>query len=264
VIAQTYIDTHTHLDDEQYSGDLDATLANARSLGVSAMINIGYSPARWSSTLALAKRYSFIRYVLGLHPGHADEWSEQLLASLTALVDQSSPVAIGEIGLDYYWTTENKAIQRSSFEHQLELADRKSLPVVIHQRGAADDVRTILSAAPDTLRVVLHSCDGDPALMDLAQERGWMIGVGGLMTRRQSKALRSRLPSFPLDKIVLETDSPYLVPSGVKLRRNTPAMIPLIAERLAGLLNQPVSEVAAQTTQNADRMFGLAVAAGAS
>ena len=107
--------------------------------------------------------------------------------------------------------------------------------------------------------VILHSFDGDPVLMTMARDRGWLIGVGGLMTRRQSLALRSSLPDFPLEQIILETDSPYLVPSGVKTRRNTPAQIPLIAERLAGLIDRPIEEVAALTTRNAERAFKISV-----
>lgn len=264
MIEPTYIDTHTHLDDEQFSVDQDATIVDARTHGVSAMINIGYCPARWSSTLALADRYSFVQYALGLHPGNANEWSEALMESLTELVRTKKPVAIGEIGLDYYWTDDNKAVQRVSFERQIELAVDQDLPIVIHQRKAAADVYAILANAPSKLNVVLHSCDGDSALMDLAQERGWAVGVGGLMTRRQSESLRARLPSFPTDQLVLETDSPYLVPSGVKMRRNVPSMIPLIAERLARLIALTTAEVALLTTRNAERVFGLRVAAAAS
>ena len=259
MIAETYIDTHTHLDDEQFSGDLDSVISDAVSAGVAAMINIGYSPKRWRSTLKLAEAHPEVRYTLGLHPGNADEWSEQLLEDLAELVERTSPVAIGEIGLDYYWTAESKGKQRTSFEKQIELAHQHHLPIVVHQREAAADVAAILRETPRDLGVVLHSCDGDPDLMDMAEERGWAIGVGGLMTRRQSEKLRSRLPTFPIDQIVLETDSPYLVPSGVKSKRNLPAHIPLIAERLAGLLDRSVSEIAAVTTRNAERVFGLPV-----
>jgi TatD DNase family protein len=221
------------------------------------MINIGYRPERWASTLALARQHPQVRYALGLHPGNADEWSEGLFADLTAVVDREQPVAIGEIGLDYYWTQDNKAVQRISFERQIELAASRKLPIIIHQRDAAADVAAILRAAPAGLQVIFHSCDGDPGLMEMAEERGWLIGVGGLMTRRQSEALRSRLPAFPVEQILLETDSPYLVPSGVKARRNTPAMIPLIAERLAGLIGRSLEEIAMVTTRNAERVFSL-------
>jgi TatD DNase family protein len=257
VITQTYVDTHTHLDDDQFVLDLDQVLTDAANNGVARMINIGYRPERWASTLALARQHPQVRYALGLHPGNADEWSEGLFADLTAVVDREQPVAIGEIGLDYYWTQDNKAVQRISFERQIELAASRKLPIVIHQRDAAADVAAILRAAPAGLQVIFHSCDGDPGLMEMAEERGWLIGVGGLMTRRQSEALRSRLPAFPVEQILLETDSPYLVPSGVKARRNTPAMIPLIAERLAGLIGRSLEEIAMVTTRNAERVFSL-------
>jgi TatD DNase family protein len=257
VIAPTFIDTHTHLDDDQFADELDAVINEATAAGVSAFVNIGYRPSRWQSTLDIAGHYPQVRFTLGLHPGHTDEWSEMLFADLDELVASARPVAIGEIGLDYYWTTDNKAAQRMSFERQVELAGKHGLPVVIHQRDAAADVADVLEQAPRSLGVILHSCDGDARLMDLAEERGWLIGVGGLMTRRQSEQLRSRLLSFPTDQILLETDSPYLIPAGVKARRNTPAMIPLIAERLAGLLDRDIASIAAMTTANAERAFGL-------
>jgi TatD DNase family protein len=257
VIKHTYIDTHTHLDDKQYINDLDSVLTDALAAGVSGMVNIGYCPERWTTTLALAERYPQVRYALGLHPGNVDEWSDSLFDDLTSLVDRVEPVAIGEIGLDYYWTQDNKSIQRTSFERQIELALSRSLPIVIHQRESAADVAAILGSAPADLRVVLHSFDGDPALFDLARERTWMIGVGGLMTRRQSEPLRSGLPDFPLEQMLLETDSPWLVPSGVRSRRNVPAMIPLIAERLGGVIGRTADDIARITTRNAERIFGL-------
>ncbi len=160
--ALSYIDTHTHLDDPQFAEDRDQVIATAKAAGVGTMINIGYRPERWVSTLALADRHPEVAFVLGLHPGHADEWSEQLFADLSALVSERRPVAIGEIGIDYHWTEENKAIQRVSFERQVELAAAIDLPVVIHQRSAARDVESVLRNAPESLRVILHSFDGDP------------------------------------------------------------------------------------------------------
>lgn len=255
--ALSYIDTHTHLDDPQFAEDRDQVIVTAKAAGVGTMINIGYRPERWVSTLALADRHPEVAFVLGLHPGHADEWSEQLFADLSALVSERRPVAIGEIGIDYHWTEENKAVQRVSFERQVELAAAIDLPVVIHQRSAARDVESVLRNAPESLRVILHSFDGDPSLADLAQDRGWFLGLGGLATRRQSEELRNRLPSFPIDQLVLETDSPYLVPSGLKSRRNEPANIPLIANRVASLLGHSPDEIAEITTANALCAFHL-------
>ena len=257
----SFVDTHTHLDGEQFSDDLDDVIAEAVRVGVTTFINIGCDPKRWLATPALAARDPRIAYTLGLHPTSTDEWSMESFAVLRELVLSSEPVAIGEIGLDYYWTDKNKAEQRASFEAQIDLALEVDLPIVIHQRSAAEDVHDVLASSPDGLRAVLHSFDGDRKLGALARERGWLVGAGGLMTRRQNADLRTMLQSFPLDQIVLETDSPYLVPSGLKQSRNTPSSIPLIAERLAGLLGREVAEIAEETTANAFRFFGIKIAA---
>jgi TatD DNase family protein len=254
-----FVDTHTHLDDPQFADDQDDVIDIGITLGVCSFVNVGYRPGVWETTLALASRRPEVRFALGLHPGHADLWSEDLSAQLTALVEEHEPVAIGEIGIDYFWTDETRDIQQVAFERQIEIAHGHQLPVVIHQRSAASDVCAILRNAPTDIRVVLHSFDGDPALAELAEERSWYLGVGGLATRRQQEELRRRLMTFPLDRLLLETDSPYLVPSGIKERRNTPAMIPVIAERLAGIRQSTVDTIANQTTANARSLFGLGV-----
>lgn len=253
----TFIDTHAHLDDPQFEEDRDRVIDDAVSVGVAAIINIGYRPGVWETTLALADRRPEVQYALGLHPGHADEGSEAVLDSLERLIMERRPVAIGEIGIDLFWRQDNLATQVDMFERQAHLAAKHDLPIVIHQRKAADAVAEVLAAAPVGLRVLFHSFDGSPGIARLADERGWMLGVGGMMTRRQSEALRSHLATVDLSRIVLETDSPYLVPSGVRSRRNTPSAIPLIAERLAGLIAREQAEIAAITTANARAFFRL-------
>ncbi|HRA47254.1 MAG TPA: TatD family hydrolase [Thermomicrobiales bacterium] len=255
----TWIDTHAHLDDAQFADDRDTVIAGARALGVEQIMNIGYDPASWITTLALARRVPMIVPVLGLHPGSTEQWSVETFAALSKLVVQERPAAIGEIGLDYFWQTDNKITQLESFVAQIGLARKHDLPIVIHQRGAGDDVLDVLRDQPDPLTVILHSFDGHPGLARLCLERGWFLGVGGLSTRRQNEALRTLLAIFPLDFLILETDSPYLVPSGIKSRRNTPASIPVIGERLAGLRGIDIEMVAKQTTANVQRAFGLRI-----
>jgi TatD DNase family protein len=252
-----FIDTHAHLDDPQFDEDQDQVIDDAVSVGVTIIVNIGYRPPVWESTLALADRRPEIRFTLGLHPGHADEGSDELIDALDQLIFERRPVAIGEIGIDLYWRQENLAKQVEMFERQIELALKHNLPIVIHQREAAEEVAGVLAAAPAGLRVLFHSFDGSPGIARLADERGWMLGVGGMMTRRQSEALRNRLAGADVSRIVLETDSPYLVPAGVKSRRNTPSAIPLIAERLGGLIGRDAFEIASITTANARAFFGL-------
>jgi TatD DNase family protein len=252
-----YIDTHAHLDDPQFEEDQDQVIDDAVSAGVTTIINIGYRPPVWETTLALAERRPEVRYTFGLHPGHADEGNDELIDALERLVVDRRPVAIGETGIDLYWQQDNLGKQVEMFERQIDLAMRHNLPIVIHQRKAADAVTGVLSTASPGLRVLFHSFDGSPNIARLASERGWMLGIGGMMTQRQSDDLRSYLATVELSRIVLETDSPYLVPSGVKSRRNTPSAIPLIAERLSGLIGRDRDEIAAITTANARAFFRI-------
>ena len=247
------VDTHVHLDDPQFDPDRAEVIAAAREVGVVEMVHIGYRPDSWESSLAMAATHSGVACALGIHPGNAHEAVDADLDCLARLAGRPEVVAIGEIGLDHYWTTENADVQLLWFRRQLDLASSIGLTVVIHQRAAAADVHGVLKSTAPELPIVLHSFDGDARLARLARERGYLLGVGGLMTRASSTELQDILKTFPLDQIVLETDAPYLVPSGVKTRRNCPALLPVIASRLAVLRGVDVDEIAATTTETARR-----------
>lgn len=250
------VDTHVHLDDLQFDPDRAEVIGLAREAGVAEMIHIGYRPDQWASSLDLAAREDGVFCALGVHPGNAHEAVDSDLDRLAELATSPGVVAIGEIGLDRYWTTETADIQLIWFRGQLEVAASLNLPVVIHQRSAAVEVHDVLVELNADQPVVLHSFDGDPALGRLARERGYLVGVGGLMTRSSSSELRDVLRTFPLDQIVLETDAPYLVPTGVKLRRNSPALLPIVAVRLAELRGLAVEEVTRITSGTArDRLL---------
>ena len=249
------IDTHAHLDEEHFAGDLDTVLADAATVGVRHVINIGFSPERWLTTTHLVERHEGVWCAFGLHPGHVTEGDDETIVTLRSCLAHPKALAVGEIGLDYYWTTDTKALQWTWFERQLELARELDVPVIIHQREAGDDVASILRSAPPSIVVILHSFDGAPALASLAEERGYLLGVGGLSTRQSSVSLRGILQSTPVNRLLLETDAPYLTPSGVKERRNSPANIPVIATRLAELKAMSVAEIAQATTENARRTF---------
>ena len=250
----TYIDTHAHLDEEQFP-DVDAVIAAAHAAGVRRIINIGYGPRRWQTTIDLAHRYPEVAFCLGLHPSDADLFNDELAERLAALVDTEQPVGIGEAGIDLFRDGPELRRQQEAFAFQIDLALERGLPLVIHQRAAEDEVYAQLAAADPRLRVVLHSFDASSRMLDLAIDRGWHIGVGGLMTRQSAAAVREVLARAPLDRLLLETDSPYLVPAGIKARRNVPANIPAIAARLAELLEVPVAEIATRTTENALSAF---------
>lgn len=255
--SPTFIDTHAHLDDGQFERDLDAVLTSARAVGVRHVINIGYRPERWETTIALAARSAMVSFTLGVHPHHADEWSDETGRRLQAVATEHTPVAIGEIGLDYFRDFSDREAQRRALAAQLELASRLGLPVVFHLRGDVEsDLLAILRDAPP-VPAVFHSFDGSADLADFALERGDFFGVGGLATRPSSTRLREIVARLPLDRIVLETDSPYLAPASVRDRRNSPVNIPVIARSLAELKSAPIEQVAAATTANAVRFFGL-------
>jgi TatD DNase family protein len=256
----TFVDTHAHLDDGRFESDLDSVIDAAARAGVRHVVNIGYRPPRWRTSIALARRRPDVSFTLGLHPHHADEFGPGLLADLAAQIEAHRPVALGEIGLDYFRDFSDRDAQRRSFAAQLGLAAQTRLPVVIHMRGEVeDDLRAELDRAPADLDCVLHSFDGSEAFAAYGLERGFFFGAGGLVTRQANARLREIVQTLPLDRLLLETDAPYLTPAGVKDRRNSPVNIPVIAAALASIKRVSVAEVASATTANARQLFGLPI-----
>lgn len=255
-----YIDTHAHLDLEQFP-DVASVIESAVAVGVQGIINIGYGPDRWQKTLALAESHPQVAYTLGFHPGVSNHFNAETADQLEQLIAATYPVGIGEAGIDlFHESNPTLSVQREAFAFQIDLALKHDLPLVIHQRNAEREVREQLESAAPALRVILHSFDGTSDLLALAIDRGWFVGVGGLMTRR-SAPVREVLAQVPLDRFVLETDSPYLVPAGLKERRNTPCKLPVIAERFAGVRGISVDTVAAAAWNNSFAAFPRLAAA---
>ncbi len=251
------VDTHVHLDEDAFSADLGAVLEASRSRGISHWINVGYNRKRWVTTTELARETNGMHCMLGLHPGSADEWSEETRQGLEVAIEAAKPVAIGEIGVDRHWRQDNIDWQKMVFAAQLELAVGFALPAVIHMREADKDVLDVLHSTAHLPHVHFHSFDGDEALRAWALENNATIGVGGLITRVGSESLRDWVTNLPKDRIVLETDAPWLKPRGIRGRRNEPAYLVKVAEVLAGLWDIDVDAVARITTTNAERIFGM-------
>jgi TatD DNase family protein len=253
-----FVDTHAHLDEPAFAVDQDVVIDQAFQAGVTRIVNIGFRPDRWQTTIELVARRSGIAAALGLHPQSADEFDDRTLDDLEAAIEGVEARAVGEIGLDYYRDDSPATAerQRRAFAAQIELAVGLKLPIVIHQRAAAQDCLETLRSASSDLPVLLHCFEGDPGLLRLALERGYHLGIGGLLTRPAGEQLRQAIRDAPLDLLLLETDAPYLTPMGVKNRRNTPANIPLVAARLGELLGLPLAEIAARTSAGAERFFG--------
>jgi len=256
-VGATFIDTHIHLDEDAFATDIGAVIERATNRGVEQFVNIAYRPSRWASSAALQMTYPMISVTAGLHPGHTDEFRTSTIDDLSNAIQQVNAVAVGEIGLDYFRPGYDAAQQERSFRAQIELARTLRLPIVIHQRSAEDDCTRVLRDAAQDLAVVLHSFDGSWTLGQLGIDRGYYFGIGGLMTRGAAQQVREVLAEIPANRILLETDAPYLTPNGIKTKRNEPANIPFIAQRLAALRGVSLTEIARATTENARRVFNL-------
>lgn len=256
--APALVDTHCHLDDPVFAGNLDDILRESRQRGVTRWIVVGFTPGRWESTIAVATRHPGMAHMLGVHPGSADLWSTATSDALQSVVGSSRPVAIGEIGLDFHRGGTNLAAQLAAFHDQLDIALAHGLPAVIHMRSAETEMLRALEGRTSLPPLVFHSFDGTHALRDFVVDRGQTIGVGGLATRASSGHVRKLIRTVPLAQIVLETDAPYLIPKGSRGGYNVPGNVAVVAAALAGLLEMELQQVATATTRTADRVFGLA------
>ncbi len=252
-----FVDTHIHLDSDAFDEDRDAVIETSRSAGVSRWINVGYNEQRWDTTEALVRTVNGMHCMLGLHPGDADAWSDDLLLRLRDRVHTLRPLAIGETGIDLYWRRDNLDIQRAAFRGQLDLARETGLPVVIHMRDADSELLEVLTSESSLPHIHLHSFDGNEALRKWVLETDATLGVGGIITRKGSESLRRWIAGLPPDRVVLETDAPYLKPRRIRGTRNEPAYIVEVAKLLSELWGTDLASVASATTRNAERIFGL-------
>ncbi len=251
------IDTHTHLDDPAFDLDRDIVFEMSRSAGVRHFVNIGYAPDRWESSRLLRERHPDLDFTLGLHPQLAGHYESSLVRELQRAIEVLKPVAIGETGFDFSRTGPSFAEQERAFRGQLEIAASFGLPTIVHQRNASEALMTEFDRWPGLAPIVLHSFDGTQRLADWAMDRGCFVGIGGLAVRRSSEPLRQTLRQIAADRLLLETDSPYLAPPRSTTRRNDPTNLPRIAAALAPLWNLSGEELCWQTSVNAAALFGL-------
>ncbi len=249
------IDTHAHLD--ACAEPPAALLARARGAGVRRVVAIGSGIDSCRAALAVAEREDGVFCALGVHPHAAGGADATRLGELRELLRHDRAVAVGETGLDFYRDYAPRPWQRRLFERELELAAELGKPVVIHTRSADDETARTLAGFAGT--VVLH-CFSSPPLLDVALERGYYVSFAGNVTYPRANDLRAAAAGVPTDRILAETDSPYLAPAGTKDRRNVPANVPAIAARLAHLRDVPLPEIALHTTANAAACFGLGTA----
>ena len=253
-----YIDSHTHIADEAFAGEEDAIVARARAAGVSMMLQADIDSRERERMFALTERYpGVLRPMLGLYPGSVDKGWQQEILELEKWTAREV-VAIGEIGLDYHYGAEFAREQREALRVQFELAARLDLPVNIHLREATEDFLRILEDCRHLgLRGNMHAYSGSYETFLRIQRCGdWSLGIGGVVTFKKA-SLAEVVRKVPLDRLLLETDAPYLTPVPYRGTRNESAYIPLIAARVAELKGVELEEVAAVTTRNAKALFRL-------
>ena len=249
------VDTHCHLADAAYDADRDAVLARAAEAGVRAVVAIGENPEAAGRATALAEAHPGVAATAGLHPHEAHRWAPELGDWLRAALTHPRVVAAGEMGLDYHYDHAPRDRQRAAFDAQLAIAGAAGKPVVVHAREADDDVAAALRAHPRTV-AILHSFSSGPGLLRAGVDLGHYVSFSGMVTFRswqQDAAIRAT----PLDRLLIETDGPYLAPVPHRGRRNEPGYVRLVAERIAQVLGRDVSDVIARTGENASRVFGL-------
>lgn len=254
------IDTHCHLDEDAFAVDRDAVVARARDAGVAAMITIGTTLASSRRAVELAQTYPAVYAAVGIQPNYAAEAQPGDFEQIAALAAASKVVAIGETGLDRYWDYAPLDVQRGYFRRHIELARQTGLPFVVHCRDAEADVLAELRAAAHSggpLRGVMHSFSGDADTARQCLELGLYISFAGMLTFKKSDALRAVAAQVPLERLLVETDAPYLAPAPRRGKRNEPAYLCHTLDCLAELHGLSSQELAARTTANARQLFSL-------
>jgi TatD DNase family protein len=252
-----FIDTHLHLHLAQFDADREQALARAAEACVARLVEVGYDLESSRAAIALAEAHPQIYAVVGIQPHYASAAGADWLAEIRRLAGHPRVVAIGEIGLDYYHDRAPHGAQEQLFREQLALARELDLPVVIHSRDAQADTVRILRDAARGQPGIMHSFSGDWAYAEACLEVGFHLSFSGPVTFAKATDLHEVARRAPLDRILTETDSPYLAPHPHRGRRNEPAYVPLIAERLAALRGIDVAELAQAVWGNACRMFRL-------
>lgn len=252
-------DTHAHYDDEAFNEDRNALLDSLQSNGIEAVVNIGASIQTTKNTLELMKKYPFVYGAVGVHPSETAELDDNLLNWLKTVSKTPKVVAIGEIGLDYYWEEPGHDVQKEWFVKQLNLARETKLPVVIHSRDAAKDTLDIMKAEhSEDIGGVIHCFSYGVEIAREYLKMGFYLGIGGVLTFNNAKKLKEVVEYAPMDRIVLETDCPYLAPVPNRGKRNSSLNLPYVAEAIARIKHISPEEVVEITSRSAKQLYRLA------
>lgn len=250
-------DTHVHLNSEKYNIDLDEVIKRALEADVKLMTVVGFDEPSNARAIALAQQYEFIYAVVGIHPSDARSATDESWPLLREQLKHPKVVALGECGFDYYHDTSFNATQREIFKKQLEIAKEMEMPIVVHMRDSVADTYEMLRDHGKGLSGVVHCYSGDVQMMHKFIELGFYIGLDGPVTFKNAHAVHEVAKAVPINKLVIETDGPYLTPTPYRGKRNEPAYVAYVAEKIAELKGLSYEEVCEITTQNGLKMYNM-------
>lgn len=250
-----FIDSHAHIQLSQFNRDRDAVLKRAHEAAVSNILVIGFDMETSLGAVELAEKHTHIYATVGMHPHDAKDLTPDALKTFRELAEHPKVIALGEMGLDYYRNLSPRPVQKTAFEQQLDLAEELQMPIVIHNRDAYMDILPILEARHGRVRGVLHCFTGDVALMHRSLAIGFHIGIGGIVTYKNAAGVQAVAREVPEDRLLIETDCPWLAPQFRRGKRNEPAYVRAVAEKIAELRNTSIETIGKITTENFRTVF---------
>lgn len=251
-------DTHVHLNADQFEDDLDDVLTRAREAGVTNMVVVGFDEKTIKRALELVERYEELYAAVGWHPVDAVDMADEHLAWLEELSAHPKVVALGEMGLDYHWDKSPKDVQKEVFRKQIRLAKKVKLPIIIHNREADQDIVDLLKEeGASEVGGIMHCFGGSVEIAKQCLDMNFYISLGGPVTFKNARRPKEVAQAVPLDRLLIETDCPYLAPHPNRGKRNEPAYVKLVAEQIASLREMSYEQLSAVTRENAKKLFGI-------
>lgn len=251
-----FFDSHSHFNDEKFDEDREDIIKKIFNEGISRTVCVGYNIKQSEFAVKIANNHENIFATCGISPNDVDDFSEDGLKKIEELAQLSKVVAIGEIGLDYYWNKENKDIQKELFIKQIDIANKLGLPIAIHTREAVMDTLQILKEHPVDKKGIFHCCPLNKELIKEGLKLGFYISFSGNITFKNAKS-EEAVSIVPMDKILIETDSPYLAPEPFRGKRNDPRNVKLVAQKIAEIKNLTIEQVAKCTYENANKVYNI-------